>query len=638
MPDPTSPTPSRSRATLYATLVCLAVALVAFWILREMDNPWNGKLGRQIYGAQDPGKLGQVEKHRRLAEVFLVIGDPVREKLKVRDWARIGMRLSSTVVLVVALLGAATARWWAPGLAGPAGGPGLEVAKMDRRSWILLGLLLLLGASCRWPGARHYMTYDEQDNMRRNYHGFLDYREPGINPEWVEAGFREAIWENERVNNPYLFSLISQVSQSAWRAVTGASRERGDLVAMRFPSLLFGWLAIASIFWTARQLGLARLAPWAAGLMAVHALALHHSVEARGYGLNLFFVSLLPGLVWRVLQIGSTREWLAFGTVVFLAILSYSGSLYQIALLNFLIAVVLLWRWKKHGQPGARAGFFRWAAANSAAAILYLWIISPAIPQAIAEYHEKFPTGNLGFSWVLGATVTYATGLMPIYTKALAGPDWQGPTHVEWFFTHFPKFPAIFVLCLFTLVLFAIGLIWIWKQGKLRASIITLAAASGPVMVTHHYLGTGFSLYYWYLIYILPAVLLIWAAGIGALGDKIGTTMKKDGTTVASLLAAGIALWMLAVGYQWPGAGEWNDGITYFSRQPPAGGWGVPSDPIRAVEIQRGSSLWINSADGYLFRLRDFEKNPTAWDYVRTRKIADWGKIPEKPQPRPAAP
>ena len=628
MSDPASPPPSRSRAPLFAALACLAVGMIAFLILREMDAPWSGKLGRTLYGVQEPGKLGYGEKYQRLIEVFTDVGDPVREKLKVRDWGSIGMRLSSTVVLVLALLGAGTARWWAPLLVGPAAGPGLEVPKMDRRAWLVLALLLVVGAAFRWPSARHYVTYDEQDNMRRNFHGFHDCRDPASAPKWIEAGFREAIWDNDRVNNPYLFSLLSELSQSVWRSVTGVSRERGDLVAMRFPSLLFGWLAIATTFWTARQLGLARLAPWAAGLMAVHALALHHSVEARGYGLNLCIISILPALVWRVLQNGNNRDWLAFGLVVFLAIFSYPGSLYQVALLNFLVAGILLWRWKKAGQPSARTGLFRWVAANSVAAILYLWIISPAVPQAMAEFHEKFPTGNLGFSWMLGATVTYATGLMPIYTKSLVGPDWIGPTHVEWFFTHFPRFPAIFVLCLLTLILFTLGLIWVWKQGKLRATILTLAAASGPIMVTHHYLTTGLSLYYWYIIYILPAVLILWAAGIGILGDKLGAAMKKNGTSVASILTAVIAIWMLAIGYQWPGSRQWDDGITYFSRQPPAGGWGAKSDPIRTMEIQRGSSLWVNTADGYLFCIRNFEQNPEAWNFLRQRPLDQWGKMP----------
>jgi hypothetical protein len=628
MSDPASPTGFPSRAPLYATLACLAVALIAFLILREMDTPWSGKLGRTIYGVAEPGQLGYGEKYQRLFEVFAKVEDPSRAKLKVRDWGRIGMRLSSTFILVVALVGAATAWWWGRWLSGPPTGPGAIAPKMDRRAWLILGLLLVFGAALRWPAAWQHPTYDEQDNMRRNYHGFHDFREPGKAPEWVEAGFADAVWENERVNNPYLFSLLSQVSQSAWRFFTGTPRERTNLAAMRFPSLLFGWLAIATLFWFVRQIGLARLAPWAAALMAVHALALHHSVEARGYGLNLFMGSLFLGLAWRALQIGRTRDWQAFGMVVFLCVFSYPGSLYLVATINLFIAATLLWRWRKQADPRAMTALARCAVANGAAGLLYLWIITPAIPQAMSEFHEKFPQGNLGFSWVLGATVTYATGLMPIYTQVFAPPEWPGPTHVQWFFTHFPKMWPICLLAILTLILFVSGWIRLWKTGRFRTGYLIAAAASGVIMVSHHYLFTGLSLYYWYIIYILPTVLLVWAAGIGSLADKIGGKPHGRDTIIGSMITAGICLWMLVISYQWPGLGRWDDGITYIVREPPGGKWAAKSDPIRTGEIQRGSSLWINTADGYLFRIRDFEENPSAWESVRFRPSSGWGKLP----------
>ena len=398
--------------------------------------------------------------------------------------------------------------------------------------------------------------------MRRNYHGFHDFREPNQAPEWVEAGFDHAVWENERVNNPYFFSLLSQVSQSTWRFFTGTPREQTSLAAMRFPSLFFGWLAIASMYWFARQIGFARLAPWAAALMAVHGLALHHSVEARGYGLNLFLSSLLLGFAWRVLQIGATRDWILFGVVVFMTVFSYPGSLYIAAVINLFIFMVLLWRWRKQADPRAKTALARWVVVNATAGLCYLWLVAPAMPQALAEFQKKFPEGNLGFSWVLGATVTYATGLMPIYTKVFAGPDWPGPTQVEWFFTHFPRMWPVCLLTIFTVVLFVAGWIWIFKNGRLRAAFLLTATSSGVIMVTHHYLFTGLSLYHWYIIYILPTVLLAWTAGIGCLAEKISAATRLKSPATGSILTAGICLWMIIISYDLPKLGIWDDGIT----------------------------------------------------------------------------
>ena len=382
------------------------------------------------------------------------------------------------------------------------------------------------------------------------------------------------------------------------------------------------------MFWFTRQIGLARLAPWAAAFLTVHALALHHSVEARGYGLNLFMATMLLGFAWRALQIGGARDWLAFGCFVFLSVFSYPGSLYLVVLITGFVAATLLWRWRKDSDERARTGLARCALASGAAGLLYLWIIAPAIPQAVAEFHEKFPQGNLGFSWVLGATVTYTTGMIPIYTQVFAPPEWGGPSHVQWFFTDFPKMWPVCLLAIVGLGFFVCGWIWLWKNDRLRAGYLLAAAASGAVMVCHHYLFTGFSLYYWYIIYILPAVLLVWAAGVGYVAGKIGGKFGRGEMTAGSVLTAALCAWMLAVSYQWPGAEKWDDGITYLTREPPGGRWAAKSNPIRINDIQRGSSLWINTADGYLFRIRDYETNPKAWEQVLVRPLSQWGKVP----------
>ena len=40
---------------------------------------------------------------------------------------------------------------------------------------VVLLAALAVGGALRLPAAWQYVTYDEQDNMRRNYHGFLDF-------------------------------------------------------------------------------------------------------------------------------------------------------------------------------------------------------------------------------------------------------------------------------------------------------------------------------------------------------------------------------------------------------------------------------------------------------------------------------
>lgn len=624
-----------------AVILSILVALAAFFLMREMESPWGGKLGKAIYG-ENPKELSGLRLYQGLIDVYTNVDHPARAKMKVEEWARIGLRLSSTLVLLVALGAAATARWWVPWVITPPDRVPTpsKPAKpaIPRWSWLALAAFMVLGAILRWPSATHYVTYDEQDNLRRNYHGFLDFMEPGKPPVWTEASMADAVWENSRVNNPFFFSALSQVSHKIWRAATGQPRERFDIIAMRMPSLVFGWLAIAAIWWAANTMGLVRAAPWAAGLMSVHALALHHSVEARGYGMCVFMVSILLGMCWRVITRGHPRDWALFGVIVFLSLFTYPGSLYHVATLNMTVAGILLFRWRKSGDASARLGLSRWVLVNSVAALCYLWLVAPAWPQAMNEFDEKFPRGNLNLAWGLGAWVTYASGLMPIYVADKFGPEWVGPSHVEWFFTHFPKFWPIMLLPVLVFpALLILGWRHVWMQNRTLTLLLTFAACSGLLMVTHHRLVTGYSLFHWYIIYILPAVLILEASGLAAMGDwwarrqAAGSTVADASPAVPATLATILLCWLIAIGHTWPGSKEWNDGITYFSRQPPKGPWGKTNDEIPRSEIPRGGSLWVTYRDGYLCRFRDHGKHAEAYEAARVRKSGEWGVSPLSP-------
>ena len=626
--DPNSPSPR--RPVFIATMVCLVVAVLAFLVIRTVDSPWGGKLGRSIFGPE-VYQMTTLDAHRGLIQFYFDPTHPARAKMTVEDWGRVGMRLSSTLVLVVALLGAATARWWGAWL-GTATPPASAPAPViPRWSWLVLLAALAVGGALRLPAAWQYVTYDEQDNMRRNYHGYLDFIKPGEAPKWVEASFADAVWENDRVNNPFFFSTLSQVSQAGWRAVSGAPRERFSMPAMRLPSLVFGTAAIAAIWWMMNTLGLVRQAPWAAILMAVHALALHHSVEARGYGMSMFLACLLLGMAWRVLQRGQARDWAGFGVLVFSCIFTYPGSLYYVATLNLFVAGTLAVRWRKSGEDAARAGLARWFITNVAAGMTFLWIVAPAAPQAMAEFHEKFPTGNLTASWVAGAFVTYSTGLMGIFDPPGELDAWTGPSHLMWFFTHFPKFWPIMIIAVIVFPLLMVaGIRSLWKTDRLRALLLFVAAMSGCLMFTHHRLVTGYSLYYWYIIYILPAVLAIEATGLTAWASRIA---KPSAGGLRADLAGGamtvvLATWLLVISYNLPGLHQWNDGIVYFDRQPPRSGWWSPDGEIERSEIPRGRSLWVTYKDGYLCRFRDHEENADAWRTTRVRMKSAWGNIP----------
>lgn len=163
----------------------------------------------------------------------------------------------------------------------------------NRVSWIILIASLVLATGIRVPELNGSILWDEQDNHRRNYHGYTEWSEPGQPPKFVEAGWKESIWENRRGNNPHLFSLLSWTSNTIWRAAADAPRSRSSVVATRAPAAIIGILSIASLWWMLNAVGLPRLAPAAALLAAAHPLFSEFGIQARAYCITLFLTPIL---------------------------------------------------------------------------------------------------------------------------------------------------------------------------------------------------------------------------------------------------------------------------------------------------------------------------------------------------------
>ena len=630
MPNPPSSIPDSRRSFWIALAVCLLVALAAARVLKSLDDPWTGSMGRLLFG-KEAGSLGTFEKYHRVLQCYTDPHFPGRERMGVDDWVRIGLRLSSLLVIAASLLAAATSFWWSRWMRHPEA-PAWKPPRVAGWSrWILLGTLLL-GAALRLPSARCGMTYDEQDNARRNYHGYHELAAPGAPARFVEARWQDAVWENERGNNPFLFSFLSQVSQSVWRQFAGAPRDRFDLVAMRFPSLFFGLAALAAVWWSMNQIGLGRAAPWAGLLMAVHGLALHHSIEARAYGLCLFFSSALIGLAWRVIHRGRGWEWALFGLLVCASILAYPGMFYFVASVNLFVAAVLGWRAFKARDRLARANLARWFVSNSAAALAFFWVFFPTFPQAAGFFATKFPEGNLDLAWAIGAFTTYGSGLMAWFDNNVGAPGWTGPSELAWWGARFPAFwPVGLAAFLIFPLVFLTGLVSAWREegGKMRAALLATCLLAGAAMFCHHAFLTGFSLYHWYVIYTLPALLGLMGCGLAALGSALARRLGRPDRAPAwtGLVAAFHCLWLLWIVYPWPGARPWQDDMAIMARQPPSGGWRTAPGEIPRIEIQRGESLWVTYLDGYQIRYHDYEDHLAQWRPIVQRPLAGWGRL-----------
>jgi hypothetical protein len=367
-------------------------------------------------------------------------------------------------------------------------------------------------------------------------------------------------------------------------------------------------------------------------LLAVNGLAIEFAVEARGHGTNLFFSALTPGLVWAILERGLARSWVAYALVQIGALWSYPGALFHVAGVNLFLAGVLLWRWWRQGDAWGRCGLARWAVANTAAVVACVWLMAPAAPQAALYYATKFPTGHMGMTWQVGMFMSYASGLCPLFEDAVYEPDWQGQPALAWLFTGFWKFAplALWTLVVFPL-LFCTGVWSIGKSvgGRLRLGVLAVSMVMAEIMVlvqTH----TGMFMYFWYVIFMLPPVLVITAAGLGVAGDWLAARFRNPSRAdrISGGLAAGAVCWLVLVTgmlvWQW----SWRDEIVLIHRKPVINPWQTGDGLIPRFEIMRGTGNWVTYADGYHVVLRDYEGDGQAWAAALNRTMDQWGKHP----------
>jgi 4-amino-4-deoxy-L-arabinose transferase-like glycosyltransferase len=161
--------------------------------------------------------------------------------------------------------------------------------------------------------------------------------------------------------HPPLYYLVLR----AWQPLAGESE-----YAIRYPSALFGTLAVAAIYALGRRMGGVGTGVIAGLLHTISPIHIYYSHEARMYSLTVLLVILSTYFFWRLLHIPGRRPrlmWLAYVVTSGLAI---NTHIFAIPILG---AQALLWmvdlvRWK----GARRAPALRCAAAQAATLVLFL--------------------------------------------------------------------------------------------------------------------------------------------------------------------------------------------------------------------------------------------------------------------------
>lgn len=507
----------RPRAAVRLILGALLIAV--FLGIRAMEKPWEGAHARRI-------ALGRALRfddilHIQLWWAFAIVG----------------------AALALLLL---TSRWWmnATRTGDPAPVPALEAPAASppsgRRKWTL-PLILLLALAVRAPRMDRAVERDEQDTVRL---GMVGYLKPG--PDGGETPvvhpWKTTLWEDRLGNNPFLYSITGRLSLAVWRKSAGAEPWRIHRVVLRLPALAAGLGSIAALWWLLRLCGLPRAALWTALLAAIQPLHIDHSTNARGYGMVMLFQTLALCCVWLALHRGQWRHWIALAACLLGMLYSNPGSIYSGAWLGAGLAGMLGWRAFRRGDAAARVSLWRFLIACLLAALVFLPLILPPLPQAM-KFYDRF-RGALGTNWLLFTWTHYTAG---IGAPAIAeGQEWlkTGLSSPVFILTRFfPNQPGLATLSLVWFpALLAAGAVSWWRGGPARRLILLVGVAAPASAYLYHLPARTLYLYYWYMIYWLPVCLLLAGTGAAALGARLARRFTKP--WLAALPGAVLLTWM----------------------------------------------------------------------------------------------
>lgn len=427
------------------------------------------------------------------------------KKPRLEDFVQEGQWQAAVVSSVACLALAMTARYWM----ASAGGIGVTRAegadgglsggrRLARWFWPVVLLGVIGAAWLRVPRLTHSLYNDEEYAFRRYVGGEHKLREDG-GREWRPVPWLGTLWGNQMANNSVPYSLASRAAYD-WAVAQGrATATLPAEVPLRLPAFLAGLGSVVVVALLARRLAGPAAGMVAGALAAVHPWHVRYSTEARGHSLILLLAPLLPLALARAVESGRWRWWALFGLVEVLALWAFAGALYYLVAFNFL---ALIWLWRRPG------GLWRpFLAIQAMAAVVYLHLMAPCFPQmrAALAANAVFSSG-VSSSWYAN-TGSFLLGGLPWPN---ANPELSDHPSMQARWGEYPWAMAALAAGIVGAIGLGVGRVWRDPIGRLTALSLPLAAglAVAATMVS------GAVLFSWYVLYLLPAGLVLAAAGL----------------------------------------------------------------------------------------------------------------------------
>jgi hypothetical protein len=293
---------------------------------------------------------------------------------------------------------------------------------------------------------------------------------------------------------------------------------------------------------------------------------------------------------------GRWRHWIALAGCFFGMLYANPASAYFVASLGGAVALCLAWRAFVRRNEEARSGLARLGICGAAAFLIFVPLVWPALPQAAGYLKEKMQ-GSIGGVWPISAWSRYASGVM--MPDAEVGREWlnfaveEGDEAIRrsagaFMLEHYlPEEPWLFCV---TFVLFpalmVLGAMAFFRRHPAAWPVLAGGIAA-PLLAysMHHWLLYTF-IYYWYLIYAMPVILMLLALGSEAVGHFLEKRWRSDRLTWIPPLA--VAAILISVNLGGTGRMRWT--LTKVE---------VPQ------QFDRGRYLWTTYPDGKTVREPD---------------------------------
>jgi Dolichyl-phosphate-mannose-protein mannosyltransferase len=470
-----------------AAIILLALAAIGIVVLLIVRKPWEWNL-------------------------------PTDGKMRIVDYVRIYSWWAgvANVLLISAL--AATAGWWMRSSAG-----GLfHLPRPPMPKWFLpltvVAMLVCAGFGFQRLGQSFWD--DEVYAMRRAIHGQWRRNDDG-SIKFRPVSWQETLWFFDKPQHQ-LHSILTRLTLDAWRALAkpGGLGFREDVA--RIPSYLAGILSVGAIACLLWRLGFPGAGVVAAFLCVVHPWHIRYASEMRAYSFMFLLLPLAYLFLIEALHTGRWAWWGAFAGSLFALMYSNALHLYPAAGAGLCGLAAIISRWQ---LPAARIQFARYVVVMLAAAMIFLQLMLPCVPQFTEYLRTSAVRGSLDGRW-----------LSSYFGLLFAGVPWSSTgRQVSPYMELYPQavsYPVAFqALVTATLIFLALGARRLILTGPLHRLVAFALLLTAPLAYGISW-GCGNYLFEWYLLFFLPGVIVLTAAGL----DKARQTFARKSPSLAFLV------------------------------------------------------------------------------------------------------